>query len=62
MGGKKRSFEEALKELEQITEHLKSDNITLDESIKSFEQGVKLYEECNGILSEVKQKIEVFGN
>lgn len=62
MDVKKRSFEAALKELEEIAEHLKSGSLTLDESLRSFEQGMKLYEECNGILSEVKQKIEVFGS
>ncbi len=57
---KKRSFEETLKQLETVTEDLKSGNLTLDQSIKSFDLGVKLYEECNDILSEAKQKIEVF--
>lgn len=56
----KRSFEEALKQLEDVAEDLKSGNLTLDESIKSFDLGVKLYEECNEILSAAKQKIEVF--
>lgn len=60
MTAEKRSFEEALKQLEDVAERLKSGDLTLDESIKSFDRGVKLYEECNDILSAAKQKIEVF--
>lgn len=57
---KKPTFEEALAKLEQTSENLKKDNITLEEALKSFEQGVEYYHQCSEILTNAKQKIETW--
>lgn len=57
---KELSFEEALGKLELSVECLKSDNVSLEEAIKSFEQGVEYYNKCNTILNNAKQKIEIY--
>lgn len=53
------SFEEAYKKLEEIAERLESPDITLDESIALFEEGVKLSKYCDEMLLKAKQKIEI---
>ena len=52
------SFEEALQKLEEIVEQLEQGDLTLDESLKTFEYGVKLVQKCNNKLSIAEQKIE----
>ncbi len=54
------SFEEALSGLERSAEILKKDGTTLEEAMKRFEEGVAYYNHCNDLLSQAKQKIEVF--
>jgi len=52
------SFEEALKKLEDIVAKLESDEITLDESIQLYEEGIKLSRYCTKRLEEAEQRIE----
>lgn len=54
------TFEEALERLELSAENLRSENVSLDDALESFEQGIEYYNHCNKILDEAKQKIEVF--
>ena len=56
----KMSFEEALTGLEKSAEVLKKDGTTLEDAMKSFEQGIEYYNYCNEMLSNAKQKIEFF--
>ena len=56
----KLTFEEALEKLELSAENLRSDNVSLDDALKSFEQGIEYYNHCNKILDEAQQKIEVY--
>ncbi len=51
------NFEQGTKELEKIIEKLDSKNVTLEESIVLFEQGVKISKECLALLNESKGKI-----
>ena len=60
MAEDKLTFEEALSALEKAASDLRKDNISLEEAIKIFEDGTKLYEKCAEILNEAKQKIEIF--
>ena len=53
------SFEEAYNKLEEIAAKLDSADITLDESIALFEEGVRLSAYCNEILEKARQKIEL---
>ncbi|NLY70200.1 MAG: exodeoxyribonuclease VII small subunit [Clostridiales bacterium] len=56
----KLSFEEALKGLEDTSEALKSDKITLEDALQNFECGMKYYKRCKEILDEAKQKVLVY--
>lgn len=60
MADDKLTFEEALSALEKAASDLRKDNISLEEAIKIFEDGTKLYEKCAEILNAAKQKIEIF--
>ena len=57
---KKPTFEEALEKLEQSSENLKKENITLEEALKSFVDGITYYDQCSEILNSAKQKIETY--
>lgn len=52
------SFEEDLKKLEQVVSKLDTD-LTLDESIKVFEEGIKLSKKCSDKLQKAEKKINV---
>ena len=53
-------FEESLRKLEQASENLKKDNISLEDALANFEEGIKFYKECSEILESAKQKIETY--
>lgn len=52
------NFEDKLSELETIVEKLEKGQLSLDESLELFEQGITLSRECNTILKSARQKIE----
>lgn len=52
------TFEEALEELETIVEHLEKGQLTLDDSIGTFEKGMKLGLLCNRKIEASEKKIE----
>jgi exodeoxyribonuclease VII small subunit len=54
------SYEEAYKNLEDILIKLESGTTSLDESLKLYEEGVKLYRYCNKLLDEASLKINKF--
>lgn len=56
---KKISFEEALAQLEAIALKLESGELTLEESIESYEKGVALAQYCRKKLDEAQRKIEI---
>ena len=56
--GKKIDFESSLKDLELIVEKLEDDNINLEDSVKSFEEGISLVKECQKQLEEAELKIK----
>lgn len=51
------NFEEAMKRLEEIVRVLESGQVSLDDSMKLYEEGVSLVAKANGLLSEAKQKL-----
>ena len=55
---KKKSFETSLAELEQLVRAMESGDMSLDESLKAFEQGVKLTQECQTRLTQAEQRIQ----
>ena len=60
MNGKKTNlnFEKSLKQLEKIVEDLESGDMSLEESLKSFERGIKLTRQCQEELSKAELKIQ----
>lgn len=51
------TFEIAMKQLEQIVQELESGNLSLEDSIKKFEEGIKLSKFCSAKLDETEKKI-----
>ena len=52
-------FEEDLKKLQKIVEELSSGKITLGESLKKYEEGVKIAQACSLALAEAQRKVEL---
>lgn len=55
-------FEDALKKLSVITKELEGNELELDESLKLYEQGVKLYNYCRNKLNDYEGKIKMVIN
>ena len=55
----KASFENNLKELENIVKTLESSDVSLDEMLELFEKGIKLTKSCTNQLETAEQKITV---
>ena len=53
------SFEESLKKLETIVEQLEKGDMSLEESLKLFEEGVGLSAACKKELEEAEGKVEM---
>ena len=51
------SFEESFEKLTEAAEALKNDAVSLEDSLKLFEEGTKYYNTCNEILEKAKQTI-----
>lgn len=56
---KKETFEDTLERLEGIAEKLERGDMPLDESLKSYEEGVRAYRRCSELLKGVEKKIEI---
>lgn len=54
-----KKFEEALRELESVVERLEGGELSLEDSLAAFEEGVKLVKYCNQKLTDVEKKIEL---
>lgn len=52
------SFEEALRELEQVVGALETGNVELDKSIDLYERGAKLKAHCDAKLAAAQARIE----
>ena len=52
-------FEKAFQQLEKIVQRLESEELSLDDSLKLFEQGISLSRFCHSRLEEVEKKIEL---
>ena len=54
------TFEESIKKLEEMAEKIRREDITLEEAISCYEEGIRCYRQCGDILEEAKQKIEFY--
>jgi exodeoxyribonuclease VII small subunit len=52
------TFEEAMQKLTGYADKLDSRDVSLEESIAAYEDGLKYYNICNEILNNAEQKIE----
>lgn len=52
-------FEKKLGRLEEIVKKMESGDLSLEDSLKMFEEGVKLSRECNTQLVAAEQKVKV---
>jgi exodeoxyribonuclease VII small subunit len=55
----KDKFEEALGRLEDIVRKMEAGDMTLDESLKAFEEGIKLARLCSRKLDEAERRVEI---
>ena len=55
---KQTDFESSLKALESIVKRSEDENINLEDSVKSFEEGINLVKECQKQLQEAELKIK----
>ena len=59
---KEKSFEEQMETLEGIVNELEKGELSLDESLAKFEDGMKLAKECNKILESAEKRITILVN
>ena len=55
----KTSFEAQVAELETIVKAMEQGDLPLEEALKQFEQGVKLTKNCQQMLDQARQRIQV---
>ena len=59
MSSKNQTFESSLGELEKIVRQLEDGDLSLEESLKLFEDGVRLSRECQERLNKAERRIEI---
>ncbi|WNW12040.1 exodeoxyribonuclease VII small subunit [Pseudomonas sp. DTU_2021_1001937_2_SI_NGA_ILE_001] len=52
-------FEQSLAELQTLVERLENGELSLEDSLTAFEQGVRLTRECQGALAQAEQKVQM---
>ncbi len=55
--GKQLSLEEQFEKLDEIVADLESPDISLEDSFKKYEEGMKLLKECNAVIDRVEKKV-----
>ncbi|PLY12505.1 MAG: exodeoxyribonuclease VII small subunit [Sedimenticola sp.] len=53
------TFEESLAELEALVDSMENGDLSLEESLKSFERGVELTRTCQQALKQAEQKVQI---
>ncbi len=56
---KKPEFERSLARLEEVAKRLENANLSLDEAMKLFEEGVQLSRDCQKQLEEAEGRVEI---
>lgn len=52
-------FEKKLSRLEEIVQKMEKGDLALDESLKVFEEGIRLSRECHQQLNQAEEKVKV---
>ncbi len=55
----KKTFEQSLKQLEEIVDELENGDLPIEKALKIFEEGIKLSNFCSEKLNETENKIEI---
>lgn len=53
------NFEKKLSKIEEIVQKMEKGDLSLDDALKSFEEGVKLTRECKQLLTEAENKVKL---
>jgi exodeoxyribonuclease VII small subunit len=53
------NFEGALEQLEELVASMEDGELSLEESLKAFEKGIKLTRECQTALKNAEQKVQI---
>lgn len=56
---KKKTFDQALKELEEIVKRMESGDLPLEEAVKQYEAGIKQSKYCLDLLDKTEKKISL---
>ncbi len=59
---KEDNFEKLMLELESITTKLEKEQLSLDDSVKLFEEGMKISKKCNSKLEDAEKRITILIN
>jgi len=59
---KQTNFETSMEQLEKIVQELEKGDLNLEDSIKKFEEGMKISKECNSFLENAEKRITVLIN
>lgn len=59
---KSQTLEQSFEKLEEIIRQLEDDNISLDDSFKKYNEGIKLIKSCNQQLDKVEKQIVVLND
>ena len=52
-------FEQSLAELQALVERLENGELSLEDSLTTFEQGIRLSRECQAALHQAEQKVQI---
>nr|VFK55427.1 MAG: Exodeoxyribonuclease VII small subunit [Candidatus Kentron sp. TUN]VFK55518.1 MAG: Exodeoxyribonuclease VII small subunit [Candidatus Kentron sp. TUN]VFK61656.1 MAG: Exodeoxyribonuclease VII small subunit [Candidatus Kentron sp. TUN] len=55
----KLNFEQSLAELDDLVTHMEQGELTLEETLKSFERGIELNKMCQKALDEAEQRVRI---
>ncbi|MCR4801538.1 MAG: exodeoxyribonuclease VII small subunit [Lachnospiraceae bacterium] len=59
MAAKAKSIEKSFQELDEILEQLEDEEVTLEDSFKLYQKGMKLVKECNTSIDKVEKELIV---
>lgn len=52
-------FEQSLTDLQSLVERLETGELSLEDSLNAFEQGVRLTRDCQAALAQAEQKVQI---
>lgn len=50
-------LEEVFEQIEEVIAHLETEEITLEQSFQEYNRGMKLLQQCNGMIDRVEKKV-----